>query len=386
MAESINKQNPLLFSPKFCFTGLTWDHPRGYQALDRSLQYVNNRLISWHRQPLEGFESYSIEALAKNYDLLVLDHPHIGEAINQNCLLPLDTFFNSEQLIEWEKQSVGSSMKSYQWHQKQWALPLDVATQVMAIRADLWSSPSPKTWEQILQSPKEQKLALSLAGPHSFISLLSIAASFGYMPEKNETLLDESAFIQAFDILHQLYQHVPTWSITLNPIQLLEAMVSGDDINLIPLIFGYVNYTRHQSTPIFFTDSPVGLPNYHGSILGGTGIAISARAQPTPELIDYLKWLMSPTAQCHLIPENEGQPSHRGAWQNQYINQHSANFYQNTLLTTESALVRPRFNGYIRFQTLAADVIRQALAYREPIATSIQKIRHLWQLAIQPNQ
>ena len=38
-------------------------------------------IVSWDRQPLEGFESAPIAEVCAGYDLVVLDHPHLGDAL-----------------------------------------------------------------------------------------------------------------------------------------------------------------------------------------------------------------------------------------------------------------------------------------------------------------
>ena len=62
---------------------LTWDHPRGYNALAAAaagLDPARDGLsIAWDKQPLEGFESHPIADLCARYDLVVLDHPHVGD-------------------------------------------------------------------------------------------------------------------------------------------------------------------------------------------------------------------------------------------------------------------------------------------------------------------
>ncbi|NOZ32614.1 MAG: carbohydrate ABC transporter substrate-binding protein, partial [Alphaproteobacteria bacterium] len=127
------------------FKGLTWDHPRGYDALAEAARRVNTgrstALVSWEKQPLAGFESAPIGELAAAYDLLVLDHPHIGEAVAENCLIPLETLFAPDILAKWAAQTVGPAFASYRWGGKSWAVPLDVATQVMSRRRD--SVPTP---------------------------------------------------------------------------------------------------------------------------------------------------------------------------------------------------------------------------------------------------
>ncbi|MGV9900420.1 hypothetical protein ACWDVV_41605, partial [Streptomyces tendae] len=50
------------------YRGLTWDHPRGHDALAASA----GRLVHWDVQPLEGFESHPIDALCARYDLVAV--------------------------------------------------------------------------------------------------------------------------------------------------------------------------------------------------------------------------------------------------------------------------------------------------------------------------
>ena len=72
--------------------GLTWDHPRGYVALERAAERARAEGLDlhWERQPLEGFESHPIEDLAERYDLIVLDHPHIGDCLLYTSPSPRD--------------------------------------------------------------------------------------------------------------------------------------------------------------------------------------------------------------------------------------------------------------------------------------------------------
>jgi len=45
------------------YCGLTWDHPRGYNALAAAAE-ASGGLLHWDKQPLEGFESHPIGELA----------------------------------------------------------------------------------------------------------------------------------------------------------------------------------------------------------------------------------------------------------------------------------------------------------------------------------
>ena len=322
------------------FVGLTWDHPRGREAL----QAADFADLRWEVQPLEGFESAPIDELAARYDLLVLDHPHLGDALATDCIRPLDELFTDAELKAWAHEAVGPSARSYQRDGHTWALPLDAATQVSARRPDLLAT-APRSWSEALAV--DAPLAPSLAGPHAFLSFCSIAVSLG--GDIDDDFFDRRIAVQALAILAELACRAPAGTTTLNPIALLELMSSTDDLAYIPLIYGYVNY----SPRVAFGAPPVG--SGIGSTIGGTGIAITRRSEPTPELLDHLRWLMSPATQAGFIPSNAGQPSARSAWTS------LGSFYTDTLETIEASWVRPRFAGYIPFQSQASAMIRDGL-------------------------
>jgi multiple sugar transport system substrate-binding protein len=116
-------------------------------------------------------------------------------------------------------------------------------------------------------------------------------------------------------------------------------------------------------------------------VLGGTGIAVTRRAKPDAALIEHLTWLMSLKAQTGFIPHHDGQPSARASWQNEEVNARWGNFYRATFRTTEGAWLRPRFNGYVAFQTSAAALIRAALTDGTGPATALAGLRRLWRRA-----
>ena len=367
------------------FHGLTWDHPRGCNALIAAAKRVNagrsTPLIEWHIQPLEGFESAPIADLAARYDLLVLDHPHIGEAVAKDCLTPLNTLFSQGQCDEWAAGTIGPAFASYVWQGNSWALPLDVATQVMALRP---KHARPQTWEQIDRIATDGGVAQSLAGPHAILTLMSMVAGTGASVGAKRFLEPEQAAIM-LQRMHRLYALRPKGSERLNPIGLLDAMASDTAISLIPLVFGYVNYMRpaRGQLPVAFADS-IRAATGAGGVLGGTGIAITTRATPTDSLLAHLVELMSADTQCRFIPRHDGQPSARAAWTDAQVNDAWGGFYAATRDTAETALLRPRFDGYVAFQTAAAAVVRDALDTREDVQKTLQKIETLWSDAHAP--
>lgn len=365
---------------------LTWDHPRGYNALAAAAklpQAVNAGLdIRWDKQPLEGFESHPIADICARYDLTVLDHPHVGEAVAADCLLSLEDVFGADIADELSKASIGPSLTSYRFAGKHWALPLDAATQVMALRADLVKE-VPITWEDVLRlSQKSGKVALSLAGPHACLSFFSIAVALGEPPAEQDPdqLISAETGQQAYDLMAELALLSPASVRHKNPIGLLNHMAGHDDVVLCPLIYGYVNYAVPQSGPsIAFHDAPrAAIGGRPGSTLGGTGIGISRRCNVTPELKAHLLWLLSPQAQSGFIPDHDGQPSRRDAWHDERVNGRWGGFYRNTAQTLEQAYVRPRHDGYIAFQGKASAFLRTAFDERIPAPSVLNKLQSLY--------
>jgi multiple sugar transport system substrate-binding protein len=292
----------------------------------------------------------------------VLDHPHLGDALAAGCIRPLDELFSESELETWAGASVGPSAESYRLNGRRWALPLDAATQVSARRPDLVPQ-APTSWQDALELADEGLVAPSIAGPHAFLSFCSIAVSLGEEPATYpEQLVSRRVGRATLELLEHFARSAPAGVLDLNPIGMLERMASSDDLGYIPLVYGYVNYASADRThPVAFGAPPTAGARI-GSTIGGTGIAITRRSEPTPALIDHLRWLMSPEAQAEFIPRHEGQPSARSAWEDHDLNAGTGSFYSATLDTIEQSWVRPRFAGYVPFQSAASAIIRQAVA------------------------
>ncbi|NEY91832.1 carbohydrate ABC transporter substrate-binding protein [Rhodobacteraceae bacterium KMS-5] len=369
------------------FKGLTWDHPRGFTALDRAGR--QSGLIAWDRQPLEGFESAPIADLCAAYDLVVLDHPHLGEALAQDCLCPLDEVFDPVALKRFAADSIGPSFRSYEMAGRAWALPLDAASQVMALRPEIADAPL-ATWAEVSDFARhEGGLALSLAGPHAALSLMSIAASLDDgLDLADGGWLGAALCVEAYEILSDLNAHANPDFGQANPIGLLEAMSSGTGIRICPLVYGYVPYAaRPAPRTVLFRNAPRSrIGGRHGSILGGTGIGISRRCTPSDALRDHLAWLMSPGVQTGFIPENDGQPSNRAAWADPDVNAPVRGFYSATAATLEAAALRPRHDGYIAFQTAASAFLREALRTGLPPAAVAGRLADMFAASLPANR
>lgn len=73
--------------------GMTWSHPRGYDPMVAgAAQWLADKgvEIEWEKRSLQDFETFPVEELARNFDMIVIDHPHVGQITKEGCLLPLD--------------------------------------------------------------------------------------------------------------------------------------------------------------------------------------------------------------------------------------------------------------------------------------------------------
>ncbi|TDD22310.1 extracellular solute-binding protein [Kribbella turkmenica] len=348
------------------YRGLTWDHPRGREALVAAAGHCGIDLV-WDVHPLSGFESTPIEQLAERYDVIVLDHPQLGDALLHDCLQSLDEIVGSD--------FVGPSVASYRMNGRLWALPLDAATQVAATRVDLVGAP-PRLWSEVVELSRRTPVALSLAGPHALLTFASICVALGEEPAAAEQFVSGPTGRRALELMVELTRRAPRHTVTLDPIGLLSEMTSDDTLAHCPLVYGYVNYASARlDRRVTFTDAPSESPGSRpGSTIGGTGLAVSARCDLTPELLDHLKWLLSATAQESFIPAHAGQPSRLSAWTSDQVNEPVSDFYRATLRTISESWVRPRHAGYVGFQSAAGDLVREVVAGAVSISAGLEQL------------
>lgn len=367
------------------YTGLTWDHPRGYVALEKAAEQARAQglALQWKRQPLEGFESHPIEDLASQYDIIVLDHPHIGDAVAADCLQPLESLFDASALQGWREQSIGNTFESYLYAGRHWALPLDAASQVAAYREDRLQDAPPANWEATIAFARRNPVALSLAGPHAILSLFSMSAANGDAPAAHDParLFEGRGAAAAWALMQQLYELSYKGWAERNPIAILEALSGDAQAVYCPLVYGYVNYAiaSGQRHAVRFADVPAGPTGRLGSVLGGTGLAVSRRAKVSDALLAHLAGLLSPQTQRDFIPFAEGQPSARQAWSDAVVNKAWGDFFAGTKKTLEQAIVRPRHPEYVPFQTAASAFVRQALADRLGATELLDALQSLYE-------
>jgi multiple sugar transport system substrate-binding protein len=348
--------------------GMTWSHPRGYDPLVACAEAWRRQTgvaVVWEKRSLQDFETYPVEELAVRYDLIVVDHPHVGQVAREGCLAPFDDPAREPERQAMARASVGPSWPSYFLQGKQWALPIDAAAQVQAWRPDLIETP-PLLWDEALTLAGRGVALIPMRPPHSLMTLYTITGALGRpCAVEGPLLIDERAGAEAFEHMRELMSVLDPRSFAMDPIDVLEAMAAEDStIACSPLIYGYVSYAATGFRPrrVHFANIPtLGARGPVGSAIGGTGIAVSARRNHKDESAAFAYWVASGATQADLYAASGGQPAHAEAWEAEAVNAPVADFYRATRRTLEGSWLRPRHDGYMPFQGAAAGLLNEAL-------------------------
>ncbi|MBR7654284.1 extracellular solute-binding protein [Brucella oryzae] len=363
--------------------GMTWSHPRGYDPMVAGAeQWLADKgvEIEWEKRSLQDFETFPVEELARNFDMIVIDHPHVGQITKEGCLLPLDVPGRETELKALADGSVGRSFPSYNWQGRQWAFPLDAATQVQAWRPDLMDKPA-TSWGEVLRLARAGKVLLPLRSPHSLMCFYTLVANAGTPCAVEGELVSVEDGAQAFEQLREIASLVKPECFGMDPIAVFEEMAEPEsEIACSPLIYGYVNYAMpgFRDRLIRFADIPAGAAGVAGSALGGTGIAVSAFSKHPEAAIDFAYWVASGDVQKGLYAASNGQPGHATAWEDDTVNAATSDFYRDTRATLEGAWVRPRHDGYMPFQEAASERINKGLLDNDKAEDVIADLNRLF--------
>lgn len=339
--------------------GMTWDHPRAYLGLEAFAQARPDLpSVVWDRQSLADFEAHPIDDLAVRYDLMVVDHPGLGTATATGALLPWEDVIGAEDLARWRDVSIGASAASYVLDDRTWALPIDAAAQVALYRPDRLDE-VPDRWEDVPEYAADHPVALCLGGPHALLALLALCSA---TQAHDGELLDPEAAVAAVDLLRKVWAVADREVSLLNPIGVHEALATGDGPVWCPLAYGYVSYARRdEGVALAFADAPGWLGGSLLSVLGGTGLAVSARAYGDPAVEQWTCGFLADEVQTALVPAAGGQPAHGDVWRSGPVDDHWGGFYSSTARTLEHAWVRPRVPGWIHLQDEGSAVVRDSI-------------------------
>ncbi|RIV71531.1 extracellular solute-binding protein [Flagellimonas aequoris] len=361
-------------SNKIILKGIAWDHPRGYQPLratSKAFSEQNQEIsIQWDVRSLKEFGDTPIEDLMETYDLITVDHPYMGQAHANKLLLPLEKKISEKILQILEQQSIGPSFNSYRYMGHLYALPIDAAALVAASRDDLVKELKiglPMTRADLFRLykkvPDRQSIAWPLCPTDLWCTFLTLCAQDMGRDFIKDYTINEKAGSSVLNEIKQHLEHLHPDSLNWNPIQILDAMASGDEILYSPFLFGYVNYsqTGFARKTVSFHNSPTGAKNGVSTILGGVGLAVSNKCEHPDEAVSYVVYTAMGNVQKGIYAKNGGQPGNLIAWQDEDNNNRSLDFFKNTLQTMENVYVRPQHPGWNRFQEQGADLLHLGL-------------------------
>jgi multiple sugar transport system substrate-binding protein len=373
--------------------GSTWGHERGFAPL-LELNKSNLELfpcsVSWDIRSLKEFGDQSLIYLSNKYDLIIFDHPFIGQIAEEGLLIPLDKFLTDDFLQDQEKNSVGKSYNSYCWNSSTYALPIDVAGHVSARRPDLFAKYGlevPETWNDVLLLAQETSHSngslVSIAGVSVdiwcfFVTLCANSGSDAYNDENGVISHDIGRLILEFII--SLFKLSPKECSDWNPIGVLDHMSETDSIIYCPALFGYSNYARNgfrKSLVEFGSLATAGFGSI-GGILGGAGIGVSSKTKFPKEAIEVAKILSSPEIQTGLYSQYGGQPAHKNAWISTEVNLATNKFFENTLETLENSYLRPRFPGFVDVQTFSSEVLWKTVHGQLSISQALSELDNIY--------
>ncbi|WP_150522440.1 ABC transporter substrate-binding protein [Roseibium sediminis] len=368
--------------PEIHLKGMTWDHSRGYDPMVATSAAFAKQYpgvsISWEKRSLQAFADRPVEEMANQYDLMVIDHPHVGEVARNGLLLPLNDQGRDNDLAVLAEQSVGGSHQSYEFDGQQWALAIDAATPVAAFRPDRLDHP-PANWSEVVELAQEGCVGFALIPINALMTWFGLARSLGHSIAEGDSLIDPDAATHVLELMCEITALMNPRCLTLDPIGIYEWMGrSVDAPHYSPFGYGYTNYSRqgYCRFPLTFTDAP-GIKNNgpRGTVLGGTGIAISAATKHPEVALNYAFWIASSECQKALFFQSGGQPANAAAWDDEHCNLASRNFFKNTRRTLDTSWIRPRYDGYMRFQETGGNIVHACLRGESSVKATADKLQ-----------
>jgi len=354
--------------------GIAWNHTRGFvsavAATQRFEEIHPGVSVVWEKRSLQAFADASMEALATEFDLIIMDHPHTALAATEGVLLPFEDWIPSAFLDDQAVHSVGRSHESYRFADRQWTLASDAAAPIATWRPDLierYGLALPSTWEEVLDLAVQGFVTVSAFPIDMLMHSYTFCAALGEDPFATpEGVASEAVLAAALAELRKFSALCDPVCLERNPIRTAEWMSSTDDRRAAycPFAYGYSNYSRPGYAPRILKAG--GLVSFNGkplrSTLGGAGIAVSSRSKHPRACMDIAMFMASPEVQKGVYFQAGGQPGHRAAWTDASVNSACGDFFRDTLATLDEALLRPQFPGYMGFQDEATPVAHDCVA------------------------
>lgn len=358
--------------------GMTWDHPRGLECLQKSNDLLIEKCgisIQWDARSLLAFGDQHISEFYNDYDLMVIDHPHVPDAVHAKAVVGYEDLISDKDLALLEMTSVGQSHDSYLYQGKHWALAIDTAAQVSAYRADKTEAPL-VFWSDVISEARKGTLLWAHKPVDAFSTFATLMAQKESPIQANAGYIDRKVAQEVLEFMVELASLVPDFCSTKNPIDIAEILSGEDGYTHGVCMYGYSNYSRDgfRKHLLTYEDVPSFDGKAAGSQLGGAGIAVSSAGKDPQAAAKAALTLSLPDIQSTTYGLNGGQPGNLVAWKNSELNLVSANFFRNTLRTLENAWVRPRVLGWPDVQYETSLVIHKILVEKKINQSQIAEI------------
>jgi multiple sugar transport system substrate-binding protein len=371
-----------------CLRGITWNHSRALPPLVAASQRFEEThpevRIHWEKRSLDEFGHAQLSALSSEYDLLIIDHPMVGEVHRQGTLCDLRRLAPASALAELESDALGQCFSSYEYLGCLYALPVDAAAPAASFRADLLDRADqqiPSDWNGLIALARRRLVAMPGFPVDVFMNFMGMCASRNGVVLRNDQIFDREVALHCLDELRELASFMDESIYQLNPIALYETMSSGDRIAYCPFAYTYSNYSRPGfAAHLLHFANPVTLRGGEAmrTVLGGTGIAVSAKCTRMNLAVEFCLFVSGRECQPYLYGICGGQPASRSAWHNSLLNHVSNGFFENTLNSIEAAYVRPRYPGYIELQRAAGFPIIEFLRGGSTAVHAVEGIERLY--------
>ena len=373
--------------------GISWNHSRALPPLVATAQRFEELhpgvRIQWDKRTLHEFGHADIATLAHNFDLLVIDHPMMGDAEAAGVLTDLLPLLSSEQLEDFEGDTIGPSFSSYMYKGRLYALPIDAAAPAASFRPDLLERhglKEPKLWVDVIALAQSGLVRMPAFSADLFLNFIGLCVSRGSaVAESPEQLVDHEIGAHCLEQLSEIAALMPDDIYRMNPIAVYEQMSSKDTIAYCPFAYTYSNYSRNgfASRRIRFSD-PVALEKHlpMRTVVGGTGIAVSAKCPNVPLALEYSVFVAGRTCQSTLYGLAGGQPARRSAWRDPLLNQISDDFFSRTFSSMERSWMRPRYPGYVSLQERAGEALVEHLKHRGSTRKPLEQIDTLYRSSL----
>ena len=352
--------------------GITWNHSRALPPLVAAAQRFEELhpgiTIQWEKRSLHEFGHGGLEPLCREYDLLVIDHPMLGAAIKTGLFLDLRPLLSPTYVEDMQLNSVGLSFPSYELGGQLLAVPIDAAAPTASYRPDLLTKRGvdlPRTWSEVLDLARASQVVMPGFHADVFLNFLALGVSQGsQVPASPEHLVEPEAGLRALEQMRELACLMPAAIYEWNPIAIYETLAARDDYSYCPFAYCYSNYARPRfgaHLVRFANTVTLGEGKPLRTVLGGTGLAISSQCSNISQALDHLMYVAGEECQRTLYGLSGGQPAHRQAWLDETLNRVTSQFFRDTLACLDTAIMRPRYDGYIGLQGQAGYTIASFL-------------------------